>query len=266
MSNKGNIELKSFTHNLLIRSKDKKLSTDSNSDFYVDFRPNITSQRVVKRAVLRSITIPNVVYNINSNNNVLVLGDSAPADITLTITEGQYSLTELISAIETAWTASAGIGVLTITEDNITNKLTFANGSNIKLYNIEDMSTSTMSPYLGILNTVALASSTEATGLPDLSGLKIVYIKSKFLSDNDVLHDSGDNIRPIFCSVPCSVAYGSILYYEPNDTELTSVNFGQGKKISGNVDIQLLDQNFNEIDLKGLDAEIEFKLYHTQSN
>ena len=72
---------------------------------------------------LNELTIPKKNYNINGKNNTLVLRDYMNTTETFTITAGNYTVSSLKEALNTAFAA----GTFTITAGNITTAASTAN-------------------------------------------------------------------------------------------------------------------------------------------
>lgn len=232
-----------------ISSLDRDDAKTSNQyDFKISFNDSDLNQ--VKRVVLKSVIIPNSYHNVNSTNNVIDYDGGS--SITLDI--GQYSLSELITEIESKFSA---INILTITQDAKTKKLSFAFTSPIIL---DD--TSTAKRLLGWEDTQASSATHNLPNLPDLSGLKKVFIKSNKLSNATSMADSSKKKYNIFTEIDITVPFGFIehrvMEHLQNQDELT---FSQPKSIT-NIDIKLFDQHLNELDLNGHHFEIILKVFH----
>jgi hypothetical protein len=116
---------------IVIDSKDMDDNSPSSSDFTLNFKNNFILDKCHSMFV-KSVSVANVEYNIHddyiglsnepANNNLYIatLGGLQPV---INIPIGQYSLTQLITAIQNSTTGLA-VG-LTIVEDPITYKLTF---------------------------------------------------------------------------------------------------------------------------------------------
>ena len=263
----GNTLENSIVTRVKVNSRDRisKLDASTSSTYFSVALNQTLGGKRIKRISLRSLIMANTSYNINAFNNVLVVVDSAPADITLTITPGQYTLAQLITALEAAYAASAGLGVLTITEGANTNILTFTNTITMGLYNHRDRPASTMSNSLGIFTTTANQASNTADSHPLLAGLTQVYIKSRYLCDNNYSYESTNRLELISHTSPMNVIYGDVLYYEPNDLNMTSINYPSGKRLSNLIDIELLDQNYDRIELFNRDVELQFLVYYNHT-
>ena len=77
------------------------------------------------------LTITNTEYNINGNNNTLVLQDYAGASQSFTIQVGNYTVSTLMSALNSAFVQGVGnFQSIIVPFSDCTNKYTFTTGSN----------------------------------------------------------------------------------------------------------------------------------------
>ena len=135
-----------------------KIFMNSNADDQITNRGDITfnlrrninlPHGTIGYVSLSELTMPNTNYNINSTNNTLILIDSSGTSQTLTITPGNYTVTQLnasfTSTIASATTA-ASYKNITVTYNPITNMFTFAHSAS---YFLNIQPTSTMNSVLG---------------------------------------------------------------------------------------------------------------------
>ena len=114
-------------------------------------RRNITlPNKVIGYVSLNELTIANTNYNINGNNNTLVLQDYLNTTETFTITAGNYTVNSLKEALNAAFAAGTGnFNNITVTYSDRTNKYTFttaASTTNI----LQILATSAMNQVLGV--------------------------------------------------------------------------------------------------------------------
>ena len=85
---------------------------------------------VIGYVSLNELTIPNTDYNINANNNTLVLQDYNNVSQTFTITPGNYTVSTLMTALNTAFTAGVGnFQNIIVTYSDTPNKYLFTTGA-----------------------------------------------------------------------------------------------------------------------------------------
>lgn len=240
-----------------IRSTDRQGPTATNKyDFTINFDDYMLHQ--INHVILKSVTVPNTQYNINSNNNTLYYNYNGTGVTSISIAVGQYDITSFMTALDAAIVAAGD--VCTTTQDPTTQKLTLTWGANTIMYGRVDQPT-TMDRVLGFEFTTANAAAQAMPYLPDLSGLKKVYVKSNKLSNGVSMSTSEEKHYNVFTEIDIDVPFGGIAHRVLNDMDTSdSVTNAQPKNISS-IDVQLLDENLQEVDLNGLDWEIVLKVF-----
>jgi hypothetical protein len=242
-------------HNILrISSHEKTESSESNTNFTVNYS-NDDATSSITRLILKSIDIPNVFYNINNGNNKFTYRTGVLN--TITIPEGQYTLDELITALESQTTS---IG-MTIALSPLTKKLIFTFTSAAEMLSVSDGNN--MGDVLGI-KTSSSGTTYTAQNFPDLSGIQEIYIVSQSLSDGSNLIAPGGKCLPILAQIPITVDFGEIQHYSSNSPELDdvifpSLRFGTNLR---NISIQIVDRYGNQLDIGGLNLTIIIKVFH----
>ena len=149
-----------------------QLFLNSNTADVIQNRGNITYnlQRTINLpsdtvgyVCLRELTIPNTNYGINNSNNSLVLMDSHFIQETFTITPGNYTVTELLSALNVQFAAATTTSYrgITVTYNTNSNPYTFTDTTAGYLI---IQSTSTMNSVLGFENELIDISVRNAVG------------------------------------------------------------------------------------------------------
>ncbi len=260
-----------------ISSSDKDVNlSNSNSDFTVTLNERNLSQGV-NRVLIKECTVPNVFPNVrgvsygSNQNNIFrfqdVLGNLSPPVV---IPEGQYVIStlgvpppnDLITVLETIYNTTVALPgeTVSITLDPITNKLNFTFAGGIG-FNFANTSDSPLNNSLGIVGPLPTGSlNIDAQGIPDLSGLKNVYIHSKDIADLNGV-DAGFGL--ISLAEPVSLVdapYGAYAYKQNNDDELASIVFEQARNLSV-IRIVLRDEKGNKLDIGSHCINIVFKAY-----
>lgn len=200
---------------------------------------------------ITSIEIPFSYYCINSTNNTINFEDNVPNSYTASVTAGNYSATEYATALETAM--NAVFAGFTITYNDNTNKFTWANASQFKI-----LSSSSMGDNIGITTDSSLATSVTSDSSINLTGGNYLFIRSKALSvgrprtfvnekEKNVLYKTQVNVNP----------WDVITILPKSDGEL---HYSKGVDLS-TIDFQLVDKDFNEIDLNGKNWSISLLVY-----
>ena len=122
----------------------------SRGDVTFNLRRNINlPNNVIGYVSLNELTIANTDYNINANNNTLVLQDYLGVSQTITIPKGNYTVASLMTALNTAFANATGnFKNITVTYSDVTNMYTFTAGVN-KIYSLSILATSTINSVLG---------------------------------------------------------------------------------------------------------------------
>lgn len=238
----------------LLRVSSKNRASNSVSRYNVKYNTNDRDLHNVKRIALKSAIIPNTQYNINSNNNTFYMVNTISGP-TYTIPVGQYTITTLMAAIQ-----SAVGGGFTLTQDATTQLLTFTAGGVDTLTMTSDPSTNPMAPILGITTDSGAVASYTTPSLPDLRGLTSIYVASQALTNHTSMSDSAKNKQNIFCTIPVNVEFGGSVSLEEDETTLDYVIFDSHKNIS-TIDINLMDEDLNTLELNGLDWTLVFRVY-----
>ena len=269
--------LNTMTHNLLRVSSDFKQQgfSESNSNFQQCYN-NIHANEGVFRVVMKSCDIPNVFYNIdqtgfsflNTGNNKLVWVNASNVITSSTIPRGQYSITQLLSAINLSlFPAYTPNGSVKLIYNAITQKIEISNTSG-QSFGISV--NSTIAPYLGILSEVLWTTtiSVPFAGFPNLAGIQEVYITSQKISDGSNMIVASNTMYPVILNVQMSVPFWAFQHYETNHPEIDDIEYAsisQGTSIR-QVDIQLRDRFGNILDLGGLPFNLIMKVYHVNNS
>lgn len=254
----SNTEYNHHSFKLRINSKDRISGT--HTDFTCGIGGEIR-QHNIKRMVLHSVNIMNSDNNINSYASKLRVETGVDGVLNIVLTEGQYTITTLITALETAINALA-TNTVTITLDSLTSILTFSidGGDTIGLFANDSNNNSNMSPVLGIIEDKSLSASVLCDRIVRLNGLTQLFLQSDRLSSMG-FHDTSKESKNYFASIQVPVDYGQFLYWESDHSNLSNIDFVTHRKIDSVIDIKVLDQNENILDTKQ-DIDIQFTVYY----
>ena len=229
-----------------ISSDDRTVSeSKSNSDFTIYLKETIDSQQV-KRIIVKDITVPNVFYNVRTsygevNSEYTIWYGGVP--FIANLTEGQYTIDEIITEVASQLNTGIGGTPLTFTRDAKTSKITIASsGSTIQM------------PGVGYAGNISLGFSVDsAVGASitgdshfDVSGIQNVYIQSNALAHSNGL-DGSFGIVPILDEVSLvNTAYGAYATKENNDMESNEIRYPRLTNISA-IDVLLVDRTGNPL-------------------
>jgi len=236
-----------------ISSKDRDVPTTSNKyNFSISFNDQFLHQ--VSHVILKSVLIPNGEYNVNSKNNQIDYNPNSTGDKSITIPVGQYNLNDFMTEVQNQFTLAGD--AVSIVQNALTLKLELTFLVPTVLY-----ASSTAKYKLGFSDDTANILVHALPNLPDLSGLKKVYIKSNTLSNSVSMSNSSKKHYNIFSEVDIDKPFGSVVHRVLDDLHSSDFNTSQATNLS-NIDIQLLDQNLEQVDLNGLDFEIILRVFN----
>jgi len=241
----------------IINSRNRLPESLSSSNFTY----NIGSTIEIQELALKSVSLPNTAYNININNrnfNFIYNGSQYAFALPL----GHYN----ISTINAAIISGVGVAVgnptaLTIITNELTQKQKYTFALPTQIY------ISPLATLIGFNLTLdTLYPSTpntliNAPTLPNLQGSMNYYIASRTLAQgtNALLYNAVRNLA-ILAVIPNSVPFGSVIQYMPTDILLDLKSYASKQNIQ-QLDIIVLDTDFNVIDLNGAEIELTFKCY-----
>lgn len=264
---------------VVLSSYDKEDPSQSNSNFVVNLKERNATQSV-NRIQVKDISIPNVFPNIRGStysdqqNNQLVI-DRLGVKSVITIPEGQYVISTLgvpppndfITTLENAINANYGVNTVTITFDEVTQKLSFTwNIADYKFVSPTDDARSLMNDVLGITEadtgTTGLVITASAT--PYLNGYDQVYIQSEQIAGANGI-DGSFGLIPLIESISFhNTPFGGYAHKQQNDAELSQIVYEEPKNLS-RVRITLRDVTGNLLDTGTHPITITFKVYFSSS-
>ena len=234
-----------------ISSSNRTSSSASSTNFTII--PTNQIEPLMKKLLVRRVTIPYTVYTINSNNNKLYWVDSDSSAKTSTITSGNYDENTLAAAIASQMNIDkTSVDIYTCTVNSTTAKFTITNNTN----NFQLTTTSTSSAIWKVLGYTTSSNKTGSTSYTgtnvyNLQPLMVIYICSNLADGNNARVQAGD--FPILCAIPISANFGNIVTYINDFGDEIPLN-----NTKSMFTFQLYDDNLNLIDLNGQDWTIEF--------
>jgi hypothetical protein len=223
------------------------------------FTTNDQDLHQIRHVSLKSALICNSEYNIHSGNNVFNYNDGVARTVTLPV--GQYDITTFLTDLNAL--VQALTPTLVISQNALTQKLNFTAGVNISIDSIGTDATNTMAPVLGMTADQGASMNFDAPSLPDLTGLKHVYIVSRNLSNATQLLTgaSGEQKLPIFADVPINSSFGVYTIDNTNSSETLDYSDYHGFKNLSEIDIQLVDEFGRVIEFNGLPWILMLRVY-----
>ena len=244
---------------LVINSKDKDVSSISNSNFEIQAQEKYLLQGI-SRIVIVEATVPNLFANINEDNNILDFKEAGGPLLQAFLPVGQYNVTQLISALESEIESLVSVGnVPTITLDPITNKLII----NMSATGLIILGNSTIAEVIGLIpgqDAVNVGLQTLLPRIVNLSGLPIVYLHSKALSSSYGI-DAGKGLTNLVVAVPLNEApYGSYATLLPKDLAISEIVYDSPRNIT-TLDIRLRDSQGKLLDIENMHITLVVKIY-----
>jgi hypothetical protein len=240
------------SQNCILLNGDKKSSAQYNLQNLIDFE-NDKSIDHVKVSVPYAI-IPNSMYNINDNNNKLIILTNVTT--TYTFPNGNYNYNTFISQFNTLFSATS----FTISFNSLTNKFTLSNSST----NFSLLSQSTIDYIMGFSGTISSTTGSAPYTLTltrscNFLPLPIINICCDQISNCQTL---GNNSNPLFSNILASVPniskIGNQIIYQNVEDEFILNNLSQNI-----ITLNYLDDAGNFIDFNGLSTWVllRFKIY-----
>ena len=240
-------------------SSDKLPDSNSNSDFKVDFRPG--GLQNVRKILVSKIIVPNVFYNVRGSygivNNTLNLLDGV-TPVTATVPEGQYTLTQFLTALKTAMDAVL-TGTVTITADPVTYKLSFTYSSPPGAL----LADSPMSQLIGLSSDIAMDPTGTCQSIYDLQGYSSVFVHSPELARSHGLDGGFGQISLMGMVSLTTTPFGGNAYYQANDDELSEIVYDSVNPVN-QVTIVLRDSKGNKLPIGTNEMTVVFKCYKIQ--
>lgn len=245
----------SKTKLIRISSRDAGVN-ETDDNFTVHLSQQDQSVHEVVGISLVGAIIPNKVYNVNKNNNILIY-DVGGGDVMYTLPIGIYTVNTLINALNIEF-----LGNVIVTQDVLTDKLIFTTDgvTTLTLYYINDRPVSKMSDLIGLSDTLIIA---PATGLPlqhlpSLNGLDAVLIHSATLGQGNTLSSSQRGLH-VIAMVPIRVPFGFNEVYDES-IESSKIIMDYPRNVE-TIDIRITDQHNQSLNLNG-EVDLFIRIYY----
>lgn len=250
MANHPNVRLLRVTNNELS-------AYSSGNGASIKFQSNDSDLHGINRIHLKTSIIPNTQYNINSNNNKLMVMWSGMSGPVPPIPVGQYTLVPFMAALETALNSVATTGVFTVTSDPLTYKIIITTtGPN---FIIADKSLNPMYLVIGQDTQVtSVGGVLQCANIYNLSGLRHVYVES-FTLGKSLLTGSIKKYSMI-ADIPIRVPFGTFQSDVYTEESLDAVYYKGFKNIS-NFELQLVNEFGEPLQLNGAAWTLIFEIH-----
>ena len=227
----------------LVNSKDRTMGSIEN--FCIELHQLTYNQDPDKQYFVRleDIEFPLSFYNINDSNNTLRVQEddgaaSYDAALVITVSNGNYTISELITELETQLDAGTGrSNAYTISYNSISNKILFsftgATSNNVRIDSVANGSTLNeilgFTAYNDTTSQVVIAdgNTTENTYSVDLDIESYINIYSNLHIDNSYVKDEKRNL---LCRVPMSVDRFTKQFFANHEGQLMRLSSKQPVK------------------------------------
>ncbi len=200
--------------------------------------PLVNRHRDIKRVWLKSAEIPYSFYNIRAPYNTVVINST-----TYTVTPGSYTLTTLLSALNTA---VSGIGSFTAPVAPST-KLTFTAASATRTFTT--VSAGSIAYLLGFTAGQSAGSGATITATNSYNLSQDTYI-SIWLKN---LYTSSSETPQISFKIPVNSTSGTITFFGDESQFCQYLDITESRPILDRLDIQVNDRFGNLLDNNGVD-------------
>jgi len=250
----------------VVINSDQRLneSTTSTNNFSVDIKDSFDLQGISHIAV-ESVSCSNLQYNINSSNNVIRV-DNGGLSVSLTMTQGQYDITQFMTALQALLNTLAP--TFTVSQDAITKKLLIE--STGPQFTFHKAST-TMDKVIGLSfgtsvgissSIVGLVETIIPTNVPNLGGLDAVFFHSRQLAGHSASNATVGTISLLSYMSFFDIPFGGSGTRYVNDIEMSKIRYSQPRNISV-IDIKARDVNGNLVELQNSPVQIIIRCYYS---
>lgn len=242
----------------IINSRNRLPESLSSSNFSY----NIGSAIEIQELAVKSVSLPNTAYNINENNNKINFIYNGTT-YSRAIANGQYNVSTLTTALIAAVANATGnpTALTSIIENPITGKLKYTFDQPTQIYVREVFTLMGFNIQINTFYPAVATNVINSPTLPNLQGSMNYYLASRTLAQgtNALLFNAVRNLA-IFAVIPNNVPFGQVIQYVPSDILLDLKLFASKQNIQ-QIDVVVLDTDFNIVDLNGAEIELCFKCY-----
>ena len=229
-------------HILLLNSKDRSSGTATDLVFHLNENDLHESHSVM----LKDIVIPNTIYNIRTTNNTLDYDINGVAK-SVNIPVGNYSLSDLVTALNTAQTD------LVFSSNSMLKKL-MVSSATVSFIKVS----STIKKVLGVTTQNVPAVSYTLDSFYNLNPTNYIHVISN-LAEPDALVASNNKKYAVIASIPVLYGFGYILN-QTEDRDTQDISKHNSHLNLSTINIRLVDDDFQTIDLNGSNWNISLSI------
>ena len=229
-------------HILLLNSKDRSSGTATDLVFHLNENDLHESHSVM----LKDIVIPNTIYNIRTTNNTLDYDINGVAK-SVNIPVGNYSLSDLVTALNTAQTD------LVFSSNSMLKKL-MVSSATVSFIKVS----STIKKVIGVTTQNVPAVSYTLDSFYNLNPTNYIHVISN-LAEPDALVASNNKKYAVIASIPVLYGFGYILN-QTEDRDTQDISKHNSHLNLSTINIRLVDDDFQTIDLNGSNWNISLSI------
>lgn len=246
-------------------------SIDRVSGYSHDMVINFSTDLPVAEMYLENVLLP-VMYNVDNTNNKISITTPGPVTTVVTLTNGGYTMTNLLTEIATQ--LSTAPGTYTATYSANTKKITITETAGPTAF-ILNWSASPATQLLARMLGWDPASSTTSSATqvaPNIADLSITALYLVIEEFGLYWHQTSDGPFNIASTFKCTMVADATQYKNFLNDDISlghqTVRFLPGQKRIKNMHLYWLDQYGNKKDFQGgeWEATVVFKLYESFSN
>jgi hypothetical protein len=196
--------------------------------------------------MLKDIVIPNTIYNIRTTNNTLDYDINGVAK-SVNIPVGNYSLSDLVTALNTAQTD------LVFSSNSMLKKL-MVSSATVSFIKVS----STIKKVIGVTVQNIPAVSYTLDSFYNLNPTNYIHVISN-LAEPDALVASNNKKYAVIASIPVLYGFGYILN-QTEDRDTQDISKHNSHLNLSTINIRLVDDDFQTIDLNGSDWNISLSI------
>jgi hypothetical protein len=228
-----------------ISNLDRKKGTPSAFTCTCSNEPNLSS---VTHIYVDSVSLPNVFYNITSDNNTWEFLYNV-STVSVTVDPGFYSANQLIGVLKSLIDPIISPDTITLTLNQFTSKITAVFSNPLAtIQTIETNPNSKMSPNLGITSdSPSNVDTFTFQDIPDLSGPRMIFLHCQDICGSKTTITENFNVST-FCSIPVEVPYLSNIHYKSTSSRFDLIHQRDGKNLT-KLDIRIRDSRGKILEL-----------------
>ena len=242
----------------------KQRITGTAQDFTVDLKESYGLQQISHIAV-ESVTVPNLQYNITTSTNTLRISIGGGLTQSLVLAEGQYDISQFMTAIQNGLDALSGVAEWTITQDAINRKIQFLNSNQtFTIFHTASTMYNEIGLTDGVDRTAVLSGANwvvNANRVPDLGGISCAFIHSNALANSSTINARVGAISVLTYVSFADTPFGGLAHRQINDIELSKIRFSQPRNLSV-IDIKVRTENGSLITMQNGEVQVVLRCYY----